>query len=128
MDVLDDGDQIVFLRHVVPGGSDRSYGLHVAQLAGMPKAVVRRAQEILEELERAEEKSGGRDRRKGTMRGSGCVPAAAETIQLTFFNKPHPIVEEIRMMEVDGLSPLEAITKLFELQHRARAEETSSAD
>src|SRR5215218_3952653 len=51
MDVLEDGDRVVFLRQVVPGGADRSYGVHVAQLAGVPKAIVRRAQEILDELE-----------------------------------------------------------------------------
>src|SRR5690606_27450749 len=51
MDVLEEGDQVIFLRQVVPGGADRSYGIHVAQLAGLPKAIVGRASEILEDLE-----------------------------------------------------------------------------
>ena len=62
MDVLEEGDQVVFLRQVVPGGADRSYGIHVAQLAGIPRGIIRRAQEILDELER-EHPGDGRIRR-----------------------------------------------------------------
>ncbi|HET7094071.1 MAG TPA: DNA mismatch repair protein MutS, partial [Thermomicrobiales bacterium] len=58
MDVLEEGDQVVFLRRVVPGGADRSYGIHVAQIAGIPRGIVRRAREILDDLERRDGAAG----------------------------------------------------------------------
>ncbi|MGH2533939.1 MAG: DNA mismatch repair protein MutS [Thermomicrobiales bacterium] len=120
MDVLDDGEQIVFLRHVVPGGSDRSYGLHVAQLAGMPKGVVRRAQEILDELEHADGAKSERIGRRAAMRADVRTSEEQPALQLTFFSPLNPIVDELKQLEVEALSPLDAITKLFELQRLAR--------
>ncbi len=118
MDVLEEGDRVVFLRHVVPGGADRSYGLHVAQLAGIPRAIVRRAGEILAELERHGQGSGAKAERRAAMR----APASGEpVVQLTFFSAPHPVVEELKALDIEALSPLEAITKLFELQQKARS-------
>ncbi len=134
MDVLEDGDRVVFLRQVVPGGADRSYGIHVAQLAGIPRAIVRRAQEILETLE-ATHRDGGpgagpvadspspeRDRRgrRAAMRLPGPDPGGDPTFQLTFFGQPDPAVEALRALDVEALSPLDALTKLFELQRLAR--------
>jgi len=72
MDVLEEGDEVVFLRKVVPGGADKSYGIHVAELAGIPKEVVRRARQILRELER----KATADR------------AALDSLQLSFFDEP----------------------------------------
>jgi DNA mismatch repair protein MutS len=115
MDVLEDGGRVVFLRQVVPGGADKSYGLHVAQLAGMPKAVVRRAGEILAELE-----STSRDRANRRDAMSAPVPTQAPAFQLTMFGAPDPAVEALKTLDVESLSPLEAITKLFELQKQAR--------
>jgi DNA mismatch repair protein MutS len=113
MDVLEEGDRVVFLRRVVPGGADRSYGIHVAQLAGLPRAVVRRAGEVLAELEQGGGKAtGGRARR--------AAPAPQPpTFQLSLFGVTHPAVEELRALDVESLSPLEAITKLYELKKRA---------
>ena len=118
MDVLEDGDRVVFLRRVVPGGADRSYGVHVAQLAGIPRAIVRRAQEILADLE------GGPDRgsaggRRAAMRAPAPASEAA-TFQLTLFGQPDPAVEALKGLDIEALSPLEAITTLFELQRLAR--------
>jgi DNA mismatch repair protein MutS len=97
----------------VPGGADKSYGIHVAQLAGIPRQVVRRAEEVLEELER---KGDAKGRRKA-MREM-VMPAA---LQLTLFAvEPDPLVEELRSLAVDELTPLEALTRLYELQRRAR--------
>ncbi len=118
MDVLEDGDRVVFLRQVVPGGADRSYGLHVAQLAGIPRAIVRRAGEILADLEATSRSSGERVARRGAMRAA--APSAEPVIQMTFFGQPEPVLEELKTLDVEGLSPLEAITKLFELQRKAR--------
>ena len=110
MDVLEEGDRVSFLRRVVPGGADRSYGVHVARLAGVPRAVTRRAEEVLEELERA---AAAQRSREGV--------AEPEVIQLTMFLDSHPLVEELARLDVDSLTPLEALNKLYELRGRARA-------
>lgn len=116
MDVLEDGDRVVFLRKVVPGGADRSYGIHVAQIAGIPKAVVRRAQEILDGLEQEapSEPRLSRASREAENR---------DTMQLTLFGETDPVVAELRTLDVSAMSPLEAITALFTLQAKARKPE-----
>jgi DNA mismatch repair protein MutS len=111
--VTEEQGHVVFLRKIVPGGADKSYGIHVAQLAGIPRQVVRRAEEVLEDLER---KGDARTRRKA-MRDM-VMPAA---LQLTLFAaEPDPLVEELKSLAIDELTPLEAISKLYELQRRAR--------
>jgi DNA mismatch repair protein MutS len=111
--VAEENGQIVFLRTIVPGGADKSYGIHVAQLAGIPRQVVRRAEEVLEELER---KGDARARRR-TMRDM-VAPAA---VQLTLFAaEPDPLIDELKALVVDELTPLEALTRLYELQRKAR--------
>ena len=118
MDVLEQGDQVIFLRQVVPGGADRSYGVHVAQLAGIPPAIVRRAREILAELESGDRGLDDRAHRRQTMRDSAAP--ATTNLQLTLFGSPNPALEELKALDVENLSPLEAITKLFELQRVAK--------
>ena len=109
MDVREDGNDVQFLHRVVPGGADRSYGVHVARLAGIPRAVTRRAEEILRELER---KSGRTSR--------GRHDPAVEIVQLALLGEPSPALEELRSLDVVSLTPIEAISKLFELQQKAR--------
>jgi DNA mismatch repair protein MutS len=113
MAVLEEGDRVVFLRRVVAGGADRSYGIHVAGLAGMPRAVVRRAGEILAELEGGGEPT---PRRGGGHRAAMPPPPQ---FQLSLFGVPDPVVDELRALDVESLSPLEAITKLYELKQKA---------
>lgn len=115
MDVLEDGDRVVFLRKVVPGNADKSYGIYVARLAGMPKGVTRRAEEILADLEQGE---GGASGRRKAMRAP--TPSAMPQMQLTFFDEPNPVVERIREMDVESLTPLDAIRVLFELRQEAK--------
>jgi DNA mismatch repair protein MutS len=106
MDVLEEGDEIVFLRRIVPGGADRSYGIHVAQLAGIPGGIVRRAQEILRELE-------------GQPKTPTVTPVSDHgmpEMQLTFFDAPNPAVDKLKSLDVESLSPLEALTTLYELR------------
>jgi DNA mismatch repair protein MutS len=111
--VTEEAGQVVFLRKIVPGGADRSYGIHVAQLAGIPRQVVRRAEEVLEELER---KGDAKARRKAMHE-----LVMPEALQLTLFaGEPDPLVDELKALPVDELSPLEAIAKLYELQRKAR--------
>jgi DNA mismatch repair protein MutS len=117
MDVLEEGDQVIFLRQVVPGGADRSYGIHVAQLAGLPRAIVRRASEILEDLE----ERGQGDQQPGKRRAAMARPAPqdAPKLQLTFFNEESPVVSRLKGLDVESLSPLEALTILYELKREA---------
>jgi DNA mismatch repair protein MutS len=123
MDVHDDGEEVVFLHHVVPGGASRSYGLHVAQLAGVPKGIVRRAHEILEELEGNPNHALDTRRRRETMRTAPASTDVAPNFQLTLFGAPDPLVESLKELDVESLSPLEALTKLFELRRLARGED-----
>ncbi len=108
-------DDIVFLRKVVPGRSDRSYGIHVARLAGLPPAVVARARAILDALERDELSRGGRpsfnDRTRPAVAQPGLFEAPAES----------PIVKRLREIDVDRLTPLEALTLVAELVREARS-------
>jgi DNA mismatch repair protein MutS len=110
MAVLEEGDGVVFQHRVVPGGADRSYGVHVARLAGLPAAVTRRAQELVAELERG----GGR---RAESVAAPPVDAAAATDTATATD---PVLAELRRLDVLALSPLEALAKLLDLQERAR--------
>ncbi len=113
--VTEEGGKVVFLRKIVPGGADRSYGIHVAQLAGIPRPVIHRAEEILQELEH---KGDAKARRKAMK--DLTMPASW---QMTLFaSEPHPLIEEIKSLAIDELTPIEAISKLYELQQRAKKE------
>jgi DNA mismatch repair protein MutS len=105
--VAEEGDGVIFLHKIVPGGTGRSYGIHVAQLAGLPKPVIARAQDVLSELE---SKSPKRNR----------VSAGKAALQIPLFAKGSALADEITRLDIDSLSPLEAITKLYELKHIAQ--------
>jgi DNA mismatch repair protein MutS len=110
-------DRIVFLRKVVPGRSDRSYGIHVARLAGLPRSIVERAREILSGLEQDELQRGGRP----SLTGGG--PTAPQQ-QLGLFQTPGPadhLVERLRGLDIDRLTPLEALTTLAALKADAES-------
>ena len=112
VDVLESGEEITFLYRVVPGGADRSFGIYVAQLAGMPRAVVRRAEDILTDLERP---SGGQ------IEGiAGRISDNGDPVQMQLFGANHPVLERLQDIELDAISPLEAITRLYELQKMSR--------
>ncbi len=97
-------DKVVFLHKIVAGGADRSYGIHVAQLAGLPGPVIQRAGEIMEELE------------KTSGRAVKINPHAAQ--QAALFPESSPILDELKEIDVNSLSPIEALNKLFEWQRR----------
>ena len=96
--------KVVFLHKIVPGGADRSYGIHVAQLAGLPAPVIQRANEIMVELE------------KTSGRAVKIDPHAAQ--QAMLFPESSPILEELKELDVNSLSPIEALNKLFEWQRK----------
>ena len=104
-------DDIVFLRKITPGRSDRSYGIHVARLAGMPPSVVERAREILGSLERDELSRGGRpslsDRPAGPQQQLGLFHAGSVTSQLA---------DRLRRIDVERVTPIEALGLLAELK------------
>jgi DNA mismatch repair protein MutS len=101
--VVEREGQVVFLHQVVPGGADRSYGIHVAQLAGVPRPVIHRAEELLAQLESGEFRPG---------------TPAPESYQPVLFAQEHPVVEALRGLDVSTMTPLEAINTLYELQRR----------
>jgi DNA mismatch repair protein MutS len=111
--VAEDGGDVVFLRRIIPGGADKSYGIHVAKLAGLPKAVVHRANEVLAELE---DRARAGDAGPSPSRGKRKPPEP----QLPLFGATPPILEEILEIDVSSMTPLEAITKLYELQEKSR--------
>ncbi len=117
--VTERGEDIVFLHKVLPGGADRSYGVHVAQLAGMPRPVVERARELLHQLE-----AKGSNFRMAAMEAapSADIP---QPQQLGLFETPaapNPAIEALKSLSLDELSPIEALTKLYELKRLAGGE------
>jgi DNA mismatch repair protein MutS len=109
--VTEEAGRVVFLYKIVPGGVDRSYGIHVAQLAGLPKSVIHRADEVLEELE-------GDSRKAGKVKSRPGKEEAAR--QISFFGQKPPVLEELEKLDINSLTPLEALTRLYELQKKAR--------
>jgi DNA mismatch repair protein MutS len=110
--VAEEGDSVIFLHKIVPGAADRSYGIHVAQLAGLPKPVIHRAEEILEDLE-------GQGNAPGGLLPDGEGLLQPQAVQLTLFSGPHPVLEALQQLDVNALSPLEALNRLYELQQMA---------
>ena len=106
--VRESGDDIVFLHRLEPGGSDRSYGIHVGRLAGLPTEVVQRAWEILILLESGHHVAGEK------------APTPPDAQQLTLFAQgAHPVLKELLAIDPEAMTPLEALTRLSELKRRA---------
>jgi DNA mismatch repair protein MutS len=100
---------VVFLHHLEPGGTDRSYGVHVAQLAGLPDAVVGRARQVLHQLE-------GEHR---VVPGSSAVESDPAQLALFASPVPDPTIQELRALDLDQLTPLDALNRLAALQRKA---------
>ena len=121
--VKEDRGSITFIRTVVPGATDKSYGVHVARLAGMPEAVTKRADEILKEIER----EAVIDPLAGSKKGKRL--AKSKYTQLIFFDQPggepglqekqmqnDPVADEIIGLDLDSMTPRDALNKLAEYQ------------
>ena len=115
--VREEGDRVVFLHRLAPGSADQSYGINVAQMAGMPDQVVARAQEILARLEK--------DQIDTTDIHRPDVPPPAPQPQLNFFSAPAdaPWVAELRDMDLSQITPLQALIKLNEWKEKIKNEE-----
>ena len=111
--VSEERGEVVFLRRIAPGGADRSYGVHVARLAGLPGSVVNRAWDILGELE------GAGPSHDGSEPSGRPTPPPPEQLRLL---GPDPaVIDELLSYDIASLTPLEAITRLYELQEKARS-------
>ncbi len=112
--VAEDKGEVIFLYRIVPGGVDKSYGIHVAKLAGLPKSVVHRAQEVLEELEE-DSRTLAESSHKAKRRLKQPPP-----IQIPLLGQKSPLMEELEKLDIDSMSPLEALNKLYELQKKSK--------
>lgn len=112
--VAEEGGRVVFLHRIIPGGADRSYGVHVAELAGLPRPVIHRAEEILSDLE---------------TEARTATPHRSEiSQQLALFPQEDPLRAELEGLDLDGLSPLDALNKLFEWKSRFAGDDKRPAD
>ncbi len=106
-------DKVIFLRKLKRGGSEHSFGIHVAQMAGMPKSVVNRANEILKDLEKSEQKDS-------LAKPVGEIAQHREGLQTTIFQLDDPVLKQIRdeinNLDINNLTPVEALNKLNEIK------------
>jgi len=116
--VKEEGDRVVFLRKIMPGGTDRSYGIQVARLAGLPEPVIERAREILRQIEQE-------DLGRQIAPTREAAAAIGKPVQLQLFEAaPDPVVEELKNLDVDTLSPIEALLKLKQLKDQLEGRQT----
>ena len=112
--VKESGNKVIFLRKLIPGGSEHSFGIHVARMAGMPKSIVRRSDEILKQLETESTQSGIRSKPVKK------IASAGEGYQLNFFQLDDPMLSQIRdeinSLDLNNLTPLESLNKLNDIK------------
>ena len=108
--VIEHNGDVTFMRRIIPGSASRSYGIHVARLAGLPQTVLNRAATILTELEEGQNLPG--------------YLSSFKHLQLPLLNADDALLEAIKALDVTTMTPIEAITKLFELQNMANSHDT----
>jgi DNA mismatch repair protein MutS len=106
--VTEERGTVLFLHKILPGGADRSYGIHVAQLAGLPRPVLHRAAEVLQELEK-----NGREAR--TVLKHDPQPS----VQMTLFGGKSVVEAALEKLDINGMTPLEALNMLYDLKKKA---------
>ncbi len=116
-------NKVIFLRKLIPGGSEHSFGIHVAKMAGMPKSIVKRSNEILKQLETENRQEGiATEDRRGSVKSKPVkgIASSADGYQLSFFQLDDPVLsqvrDEIKNLDVNNLTPLEALNKLSEIR------------
>ncbi len=115
MAAIEQAGGVVFLYELRAGGADRSYGIHVAELAGMPRPVIKRASELLTELEQRANASHALPAAPAPAAPDPATPAQPSLFDIA----PNPVVEYIKRLRIEELTPLEALTRLYELQQLA---------
>ena len=124
--VKEQGDDIVFLRKIVKGGADKSYGIQVAKLAGVPDSVINRAKELVEELSNADLATRAKEIAENSATSSSHKPVPkpddVEMSQLTLFDtvREDDIIEELKTMELGTMTPIDALNTLYRLQTRLK--------
>lgn len=112
--IVENKNKIIFLRKLKRGGSEHSFGIHVAKIAGMPRSVVRRAEAILKEMEDGSGKNGGKAKPLDN------IAEHREGLQLSLFQLDDPILKQIRNeligLDIDNLTPIEALNKLYNIK------------
>ncbi len=112
--------KVIFLRKLVEGGSEHSFGIHVAQIAGMPPSIVKRAQTILASLEKEAAQVGKAGKKDARETLSSMPSASADDAQLSFFKLDDPVLEQVRDeilgLDINNLTPIEALNKLSEIK------------
>jgi DNA mismatch repair protein MutS len=107
------GNEVIFLRQLRKGGSEHSFGIHVAKMAGMPRSVVKRADEILKELEQSHDK-------QELTKPIADIAGHREGLQLSIFQLDDPVLKQIRdeilEIDIDNLTPVEALNKLYNIK------------
>lgn len=117
--VKEKGEDIIFLRKIVAGGADRSYGIQVARLAGLPNEVLIRAKEVLHTLETTEDLAKGQREAAAARKGS----REEDSLQMSFFGeaaKVHPLIAEIKQLDILNLTPIDAMNILYRLHKRVQ--------
>lgn len=121
-------DNVLFLRKLVPGGSEHSFGIHVAKMAGMPQQVIQKANKILKKLEKSHSSEEMTDKLQSAQNAR--LPDGQE-MQLSFFNLDDPLLEEIKEeilhLDIDTLTPVEALMKLNEIKRLLGKKKTASS-
>ena len=113
VDQLGHAEAVLGIPGIVPGGADRSYGIHVAKLAGLPTSVIDRAQEVLAQLEQT-------DSTTATSASSSKQDQESRSLP-----QPHPILDEVRQIDLFSMTPLDALNRLADLQRRAANSDNS---
>ncbi|MCI0480742.1 MAG: DNA mismatch repair protein MutS, partial [Candidatus Dadabacteria bacterium] len=108
--VKDNGERIVFLRKLIPGAASHSYGIQVAKLAGVPDAVIRNAQKVLSKLEKSQTDL------RSSMTGGQISLFGEEPVKETM--EEHPVISEMRALDTNSMTPLDALAKLAELKNK----------
>ena len=109
MKIKEFNDEVIFLHEVTDGSADRSYGIHVAKLAGLPNALIKRANRILQNLEQQNKGLSNKDI-------ADDLPLFANIYERTVVKETSPAIEELQQINPDDLSPREALEKLYELK------------
>jgi DNA mismatch repair protein MutS len=111
------GDEIIFLRKIIPGGADQSYGIEVAGLAGVPELVIERAKHILNELDAADINKGGKARKKSTKPVDGQL----DLLSAGMLSKTErEVIDEIRALDTNSMTPWDAMNKLYYFQQKLK--------
>ena len=115
------GDDIVFLRKIVQGGADKSYGIQVAKLAGVPDTVINRAKELVEELSDADITAAVKDLTSPKKRQK-VVYDQMDMAQMSLFDtvQDNDIIEELKSIDIGNLTPMEALNTLYNLQNKIK--------